>query len=445
MRLIISPVASRRAAACSDEIRAVQRELTVYRNAQLQFNPSAAEGRTARQTIRARLDSINAGLDADLLKIGQIHKEPDGSYNTQPFHWFTAFYEILDEGGFDVIVGNPPYLELREVDYKPQGMNSLSSGAIHAMCVERALLMLGKQGYISMIVPLALVSTQRMQGVQHLIECGRTAWYANYAWRPGKLFDTVNRALTIFVGAPTAEPKTYSTSYQKWYSEARDQLMAIQSYIEVPRTRPAFWVPKLGEPIEQKILKKCLDIPTRLQNFMANTKHRVYYRTTGGLYWKVFTDFAPAFVVNGHSGSSSRETWFSLSKADYVRSAIAALSSNLFWWWYTITSNLRDLNPYDIQNFPVPMSALSNVKIAQLGHAYLADLQANSHMLVRMQKSTGQTETQSFKIQKSKPIIDEIDRVLAAHYGFTDEELDFIIDYDIKYRMGREASDSGED
>ena len=31
-----------------------------------------------------------------------------------------------------------------------------------------------------------------------------------------------------------------------------------------------------------------------------------------------------------------------------------------------------------------------------------------------------------------------LDWVLAAHYGFTDEELDFIINYDIKYRMGRD-------
>jgi hypothetical protein len=42
-------------------------------------------------------------------------------------------------------------------------------------------------------------------------------------------------------------------------------------------------------------------------------------------------------------------------------------------------------------------------------------------------------------IAVEKPIIDEIDRVLARHYGFTDEELDFIINYDIKYRMGRDA------
>jgi len=39
---------------------------------------------------------------------------------------------------------------------------------------------------------------------------------------------------------------------------------------------------------------------------------------------------------------------------------------------------------------------------------------------------------------------DEIDRVLAAHYGFTDEELDFIINYDIKYRMGRDAESEEE-
>lgn len=39
----------------------------------------------------------------------------------------------------------------------------------------------------------------------------------------------------------------------------------------------------------------------------------------------------------------------------------------------------------------------------------------------------------------SKPTIDEIDRVLGVHYGITDEELDFIVNYDIKYRMGRDA------
>ena len=50
-------------------------------------------------------------------------------------------------------------------------------------------------------------------------------------------------------------------------------------------------------------------------------------------------------------------------------------------------------------------------------------------------------EIESFRVNKSKPIIDEIDKVLAKHYGFTEEELDFIINYDIKYRMGDELGE----
>ena len=37
-------------------------------------------------------------------------------------------------------------------------------------------------------------------------------------------------------------------------------------------------------------------------------------------------------------------------------------------------------------------------------------------------------------------MIDSVSRpVLAVHYGFMDEELDFIINYDLKYRMGRDV------
>ncbi len=53
-------------------------------------------------------------------------------------------------------------------------------------------------------------------------------------------------------------------------------------------------------------------------------------------------------------------------------------------------------------------------------------------------------EFQEFRPNLSKPIIDKIDQILAQHYGFTDGELDFIINYDIKYRMGK-GVDGGEE
>ena len=66
-------------------------------------------------------------------------------------------------------------------------------------------------------------------------------------------------------------------------------------------------------------------------------------------------------------------------------------------------------------------------------------MQVDSNWRIYNFRITGKVEYDDFYMKESKPIIDEIDHVLAEHYGFTDEELDFIINYDIKYRMGREA------
>ena len=66
----------------------------------------------------------------------------------------------------------------------------------------------------------------------------------------------------------------------------------------------------------------------------------------------------------------------------------------------------------------------------------MEDLKRNSKQKHCRYKTTGQVEYDEYYPRYSKPIIDEIDKVLAEHYGFTEEELDFIINYDIKYRMG---------
>ncbi|GEM_PF-798708 len=217
------------------------------------------------------------------------------------------------------------------------------------------------------------------------------------------------------------------------------------AFCGVLRDRLSFWVPKLGQQLEQSILTKLFTSKTHFANFIGQSENLIYYRTTGGLYWKVFTNFAPAFKCNGKIGHSSRETTLHIIKTSYVKAAIAVLSSNFYWWWYTITSNLRDLNPSDINLFPIHEAVLADKKLSALGENYLNDLKQNSMMLIRQQRQTGRTETQSFKIQKSKSIIDKVDGALAQHYCFTDEELDFIINYDIKYRMGNTDDENGDD
>ena len=68
----------------------------------------------------------------------------------------------------------------------------------------------------------------------------------------------------------------------------------------------------------------------------------------------------------------------------------------------------------------------------------MIDFKNNSQRKECFYKTTGKVIYDEFDVRKSKPIIDEIYKLLAKHYQFTEEELDFIINYDIKYRMGKE-------
>ncbi len=67
----------------------------------------------------------------------------------------------------------------------------------------------------------------------------------------------------------------------------------------------------------------------------------------------------------------------------------------------------------------------------------MADMKRHAARRRAASKKTGVVEYDKFWPRYSKLIIDEIVRVLPKHDDFTDEELDFIINYDSKYRLGR--------
>jgi hypothetical protein len=247
----------------------------------------------------------------------------------------------------------------------------------------------------------------------------------------------VNRALTIYIALPKQQ-RQYSTRYIKWNSENRTDLFSSIYYTESRNefSNSAYWIGKIGSPLDNTILNKIIFSRKSLYSLMQRGGYQVFYKTTGGLYWKVFTNFAPKFFVNGVEGHSSRETSFCVDNKRTAIKLVALLSSSTFWLWYTLSSNLRDLNPSDISNFLLPPNWDLIDELFNVGEEYIKSLKANCSMLERNQRTVGITRVQSFKISSSKHIIDKIDTILAVHYGFTLEELDYIINYDIKYRMG---------
>jgi hypothetical protein len=99
------------------------------------------------------------------------------------------------------------------------------------------------------------------------------------------------------------------------------------------------------------------------------------------------------------------------------------------------------VNPSDVKEFPFDYEAITGIYRTQLMRLSKLLESAMRQSMSYWRKSGLLIE--STDSRPTKPILDEIDGVLAEHYGFTDEELDFIVNYDIKYRMG--ASDKEDD
>lgn len=118
-------------------------------------------------------DSLISGERAELEKY--FGKDWEQKH---PFDWHTAFPEVFEDGaddGFDVIIGNPPYVRIQtlaedEVVYFGDKYETATSNYdIYILFVERALQLLRPGGIIGFILPKKFFSTQYGLGLRNLL------------------------------------------------------------------------------------------------------------------------------------------------------------------------------------------------------------------------------------------------------------------------------------
>ncbi len=121
----------------------------------------------------------------------------------------------------------------------------------------------------------------------------------------------------------------------------------------------------------------------------------------------------------------------------------ALLNSSLFYVYFVAYGDCFHVNDGMVRGLPLAHGLLGDRNLHDLNNRLMADLRQNATTTTIRTRDGDTIAYAEYFASESKTIIDEIDRVLAKHYGFTDEELDFIINYDIKYRMGRDG-DNGD-
>ncbi|MDD9819543.1 MAG: Eco57I restriction-modification methylase domain-containing protein, partial [Nitrospira sp.] len=203
----------------SQEIREkameVQRANDRFRQAQDSGDDSY---RKAKDELSTRLDDLNGKMNRYLAE--QYGKQTEAACRQwvsshQPFHWLTEFYGIVEEdGGFDVVIGNPPYVKTSAVTYP---LSSFQCPDIYGHFLARACTLASNvRSHVGFIVMHNLAFHRKFQGARNVIQNRASkAWFSFYGRIPSGLFSgnsDVRVRNGIFVAECSKDPGYFYTT-----------------------------------------------------------------------------------------------------------------------------------------------------------------------------------------------------------------------------------------
>lgn len=409
----------------------------------------AEKDKTALKAVKEKMylcqEEVNSILDKTMVLDGGADTESFERWKkkSQPFHWFSEFYSTVSseegKGGFDIIIGNPPYVEYSSVrgQYEVHGYSTEACGNLYAFVLERCSKLIKPTGIIGMIVPLSGHSTDRMKTLV-------TNFYDTYPGRfilnlsgdanPSRLFPGVKFRLSILFVSKWFDGN-YSSKYKKWYADERKYLFKNIQYTRSNGYEYKNVIVKTPSPLYESIFEKVQAEETKLWN-EAGTE--VCYYHNAPVSWIRSHTFTPYFCSE-RDGEGITTQLKRLTFKNHHNMVIASsiLNSSLFYIWWVAQSDCYHLNAPEIKKFgfTIRNDEVEDTLI-EISNQLSEDMKLKSKRRIYHYAASGKVEYDEFYMKKSKEIIDKIDEALAKHYGFNDEELDFIINYEIKYRMG---------
>ncbi len=350
---------------------------------------------------------------------------------------------------FDVIVGNPPWVEFAKVQnvYSLKGFSTIQCNNLWAFVVERSYVLLAKGARLGLIVPMSLVCTERMLPIQQIVKLAGLSWLSNFESdsNPGQLFDGVKQNVTILIGKHGGESQIWTTRLLRFFQEYRDFVFPTVELVRWNGKNPlSFGFPKVSTAQELQLISKMFAKNRLATQMTAVASQPILVHRIAHYYIKCF-DFVPYFKSE-RDGVKKSEDYKEYLFNPPVQQYVAAINSTAFYFYWQVFFDAFKAGKLCVESFPLgnPNDSGAQDKLVGLAKRLMRDMKSHSTRLKAEYAATGRVEYDQFYPRNSKPILDEIDTVLAGHYGFTAEELDFILNYDIKYRLGRDTENEEE-
>jgi hypothetical protein len=350
------------------------------------------------------------------------------------FHWELEFPEVFidlaradwqENGGFDAVVGNPPYVDVSLDSYWKTNLACSGARNLYAFMLEKSFTVSKRAGRIGQIVPLSLVCSSRMAGLRSwLRDLASEISVANFGIRPAKIFPRVDQRVTIITAQrkrnDDEESIIQSTRYHRWHPGTEMEMIANLRFVDIGDFSNSLGWPKLGDEVGRQIYQKIFKKDKRIENYLSGDWTFYYHGI--GRYWLKAYDFLPTYVQpNGQSGRSS--TLFDLSAHDEEigRVFVGIVNSSLFFWYWTLFSDDFHLMKSEIASFPFSYDKGLKLLYQRLGTLVdqLMKDYVDKSVLKRGKYPRGTITWQEFYPRQSKVIIDQIDDLLGSIYGLT--------------------------
>ncbi len=114
---------------------------------------------------------------------GHMFVDDEERYRVNAFNWQAAFPQVFIAGGFDAVIGNPPYIRIQalqewaptEVEFYKKQYKAASKGNydIYVVFVEKGLSLLNKKGRLGFILPHKFFNAQYGEPLRGIISSGK--------------------------------------------------------------------------------------------------------------------------------------------------------------------------------------------------------------------------------------------------------------------------------